>query len=149
LEVIERQGLLVMIMSGPRAPATQFTWRTGPTPDRFMKQFGRGGAGGGYAPSQPVRFNQPASSNRGCNHRQLSLAPVVICKVVRRERQFPANPCLGVDYGLRPFPKGWVRAQGVVVVTSSAGTCWMVGEGGDSEIVWPHPVSGALLMLVT
>src|ERR1700732_4155294 len=89
------------------------------------------------------------SSDRGCNHRQLSLAPVVICKVVRRERQFPANPCLGVDYGLRPFPKGWVRAQGVVVVTSSAGTCWMVGEGGDSEIVWPHPVSGALLMLVT
>ena len=89
------------------------------------------------------------SSNRGCNHRQLSLAPVVICKVVRRERQFPANPCLGVDYGLRPFPKGWVRAQGVVVVTSSAGTCWMLGEGGDSEIVWPHPVSGALLMLVT
>jgi hypothetical protein len=34
--------------------------RTGQTPDRFMKQFGRGGAGGGYAPSQPVRFNQPA-----------------------------------------------------------------------------------------
>ena len=33
--------------------------RTWPTPDRFMKQFGRG-AGGGYAPSQPVRFNQPA-----------------------------------------------------------------------------------------
>ena len=51
--------------------------------------------------------------------------------------------------GLCPSPKGSVCVHGVVVVTNSAGTCWMLGEGGDSEIVWPHPVSGALLMLVT
>ena len=48
-----------------RRPPARFGYevymeRTGQTPDRFMKQFGRGGAGGGYAPSQPVRFNQPA-----------------------------------------------------------------------------------------
>lgn len=52
-----------------RAPARSgyavYIERTGPTPDRFMKQFGRGGAGGGYAPSQPVRFNQPAQFKSG------------------------------------------------------------------------------------
>ena len=26
--------------------------------------------------------------------------------------------------------------------------CWMLGEDGDREIVWPHSVSGASLMLV-
>jgi hypothetical protein len=49
---------------------------------------------------------------------------------------------------LRPPPKGWVCVHGFAVATSSAGTCWMLGEGGDSEIVSPHPVSGALLMLL-
>ena len=52
--------------------------RTGPTPDRFMKQFGRGGAGGGYAPSQPVRFNQPAQFKSGLQPPTAELAPVVI-----------------------------------------------------------------------